>query len=394
MTDWIEGFLSYTSHITSPELFRKWAAIYTLGAAIERKVWIRTSSGVLYPNLYVVLVGPPGVGKTEVTWRCRDLLTSLGELHLAPSSVTKASLIDALNNANRHLIRPNETPAAIVFNSLQVVSNELGVLLPGYENEFMNTLTDLYDCKYYAETRRTRDLSIEIKAPQLSIMAACTPSYLNAVMPEGAWDQGFISRTFLIYNGEQVLRPLFEFASEDEEETKTLKALLKSKHKLYGKMSFTPGAAKRMEAWHISGGDPRPDHPKLFHYCSRRTVHALKLCLIASVSDSDELIVTEDHVGRAIDWLIEAELYMEEIFKEMGGGTHGEIIKDVWHFIFKAYMKAGKKSVNEARVINFVSQKTPAHNVARILEVMEKSNLIKRAMTDGYIGYIPLGKDQ
>lgn len=393
MRDWITDFMEQTQHITSPELFRRWAAIYTLAASLERKVWLRTSSGVIYPNLYVVLVGPPGVGKTEVTWRAREMLGALGDHHLAPSSVTKASLIDALNGAVRHIIRPNETPAAVVFNSLQIISNELGVLLPGYENEFMNTLTDLYDCKYYSETRRSKDIAIEIKSPQLSILAACTPSYLQSVMPEGAWDQGFVSRTFLIYSGDRVLRPLFEFADGESAEMKELKRELDVRGALFGKASFTPEAAQRMENWHMSGGAPAPDHPKLHHYNSRRTVHALKLSLVASVSDSLALVITEEHVGRAIDWLIEAEHYMEDIFKEMSSSSHGELLNEVWHFIFKAYNKAGKKPVHEHRVRNYIAQRTPAHNVERVIEVMLKAGLVERNMLAGYVGFIPKGKD-
>ena len=392
MSDWIGSFMAMTSHITSPEIFRKWAAIYTLSAAMERKVWVRTSSGVLYPNLYIVLVGPPGVGKTEAIWRGREALARLGTHHLAPGSVTKASLIDALNKAARHIVRPKETPASIVFNSLQVVSNELGVLLPAYDNEFMNTLQDLYDCKGYSETRRSRELAIEIKNSQLSILAGCTPSYLQALMPEGAWDQGFISRTLLIYSGERVLRPLFEFAEDNPDEAKFLQSELKIRSAAYGKVSFTPAAAARMEAWHSSGGVPKPEHPKLYHYTSRRTVHALKLSLIASMSESPDLIITEDHVGRAIDWLVEAEVYMEDIFKEMGATSHGDLLQDIWHFIFRAYNKEGKKPVKESRVLNYVSQRTPAHNVARTLEIMEQGQVIEKVMTSGYIGYIPKGK--
>lgn len=390
--DWITSFLAATTHITSPELFRKWTAIYTLSAALERKIWLRTSSGTLYPNLYVVLVGPPGVGKTEAIWRGREALAKLGTHHLAPASVSKASLVDALNKAARHIVRPKETPASIVFNSLQVVSNELGVLLPSYDNEFMNTLQDLYDCKGYSETRRSRELAIEIKNSQLSILAGCTPSYLQAIMPEGAWDQGFISRTLLIYSGERVLRPLFEFADEQPEEQKMLQEELKKRASVYGKVTFTREAVERMEAWHRGGGVPTPEHPKLYHYTSRRTVHALKLSVIASISEGPDLIITEDHIGRAIDWLIEAEVYMEDIFKEMGTTSHGELLQDIWHFIYKAYNKAGKKAVNEKRVLNYVAQRTPAHNVGRTLEIMEKGGVIEKVMTATHIGYIPKGK--
>jgi hypothetical protein len=392
MSDWITSFLASTSAITSPEIYRKWTAIYTLSAALERKVWIRTSSGVLYPNLYVVLIGPPGVGKTESIWRSRELIQALGTHHMAPSNVTKAALIDALNLASRHIIRPKETPASVIFNSLQIISNELGVLLPAYDTEFMNNLQDLYDCKNYSESKRSRETKIEIKNPQISLLAGCTPSYLQGIMPEGAWDQGFISRVILIYSGERVIRPLFEFAEIDTEETKMIQQGLKTRAALYGKITFEPDAITRLEQWHASGGEPRPEHPKLHHYCSRRTVHALKLSAVAAVSETAQLTVTGEHVARALDWLVEAEVYMEDIFKEMSSTSHGELLQDVWHFIYRAYNKEGKRSVNERRVLNYVAQRTPAHNVARTLEVMEKGGVIERVMKDGYIGYLPKGK--
>src|SRR5690606_31276805 len=122
------------------------------------------------------------------------------DIHIAPTSVTKASLIDALAAAERKIIRPGHDPSIITFNSLVVASDELGVFLPAYENDFMNVLTNIYDCRVYSETRRTSKVSIRMEAPQLNFTAATTPSYLTALLPEGAWDQGFLSRTILIYS--------------------------------------------------------------------------------------------------------------------------------------------------------------------------------------------------
>jgi hypothetical protein len=348
---------------------------------------------VIYPNIYVVLVAPPGVGKTEMTWRARDMWKALGDHHIAPSSVTKASLIDALDGAKRHVVRPNENPASILFNSLIIASDELGVLLPGYDSEFMNTLTTLYDCKHYSETRRSREVNINLKNPQLNILAACTPSYLTALMPEGAWDQGFASRVFLIYNGERVVRSLFSVVEENEEKEKRLKETLKEIGTFYGKMSFTQEAAEHIDHWHMNDGEPTPDHPKLFHYCTRRTVHALKLSMVASLSESREGVIQKDHVMRAIDWMIEAEHFMPDIFKAGGASSHSQLIEEIWYFIYKAYMKANKTPVNEGRVINYVQQRTPAHNVERVLHVMEKSGIIARTMGKTGIGYVPKGKE-
>lgn len=391
--DWITQFMAETEKAATPTIFTKWGAISAIAAALERKVWVRTAKGTLYPNLYVVLVAPPGVGKTLITGKVRKLLKTLGKHHIAPSSVTKASLIDALASANRHIVRPNEVPASVIFNSLQLVSDELGVLLPKYDTEFMAVLTALYDNEPYSETRRTKDLNIEVKHPQLNILAGCPPAYLSSTLPEGAWDQGFISRTFLIYSGDRILAPIFGEAA-DTEFSDELKQRLRSIAELYGKASFSPEAAQRLENWYMNGEEPKPDHPKLVSYNSRRIAHALKLSMIASVSESDSLVVEDDHVARAIDWMIEAEHYMTEIFKAMNNTSHSQLIEEVWYYVFNTFNREGKKPVNERRVINFVQQRTPAHNVARVLEVMEKSGIIVREMAAGGIGYKPKGRVQ
>lgn len=393
MQDWIEDFISYTSHITSPEMFRKWAGISLIAGAMERKTWVRTLGSDLYPNLYVILVAPPGVGKTEVTWRVRNMWKSLPTHHVARSSVTKASLIDDLNDGARSITRPAQVPAVLTFHSLLVSANELGVLIPAYDNEFMNVLTDLYDCKPYSESRRSRSIKIEIERPHLNILAACTPAYLTATLPEGAWDQGFTSRVILIYSGESVTRSLFEEVADNEELGKALKTRLKTIGDMSGKFTFEPEAAQLIDHWHMTGGKPRPDHPKLHHYNSRRTAHVLKLSMIASASNSQDMIIRKDHMQRALDWLTEAELHMPDIFKAMANTSHSQIIEEAWHFLFKAYNKAGRKPIAASRLINFLSQRTPAHNVARVLEVMENGGVIKRSLGKSGNEYTPIASE-
>jgi hypothetical protein len=383
--DWITDFIAATDHITSPALFRKWAGINAISGALERKVWFRTAGSVGYPNLYVVLVGPPGVGKTEIVYRVREQWAAVKTLHIASASVSKASLIDELNKATRHINRPQEVPAVNTYNSLLVASNELGVLLPAYDLSMMNTLQDLYDCKYYSETRRTRDISIEIKNPHITILAGCTPSYLSSVLPEGAWEQGFTARTIFIYSGDSIRVPLFEETKEPTEDWEGLKQRLKKISTLYGKVSFTKEAAELAQGWADSGGAPVPEHPRLFHYNTRRVLQMLKLSTIASCSRSESLIIEDFDVARAIDWLIEAESAMPDIFKAMTGSTHAQLIDDIYYFVFNAYNKSGKKPVDRSRLYNFVQNRTPAHNVDKVIEIMKKAGLVE----DQLNGYVP-----
>jgi hypothetical protein len=383
--DWINSFVEATEAISSPTIFRKWAAISAVSGALERKVWFRSAGSITYPNLYIVLVGPPGVGKTEIIFRVRDLWSGLKSHHVAPASVTKASLIDALNAGIRHISRPQEVPSSVVFNSTLIASDELGVLLPSYDLGMMNTLQHLYDCKVYTETRRGRDVAIEVKNPHISMLAGCTPSYLGSIMPEGAWEQGFTARTVFVYCGTPVRVPLFGPESTQNNAMKEVQKRLADISKLYGKVEFTPEAAERAQAWADNDCAPKPEHPRLIHYNTRRILQALKLSVIASASESDRLVIEAEHFSRAVDWLVEAEYYMPDIFKAMTGSTHAQLIEDIYYFVLKAYNAAGKKPVHTGRVFNFVQQRTPAHNVEKVLEIMVKANLLENQIG----GYVP-----
>lgn len=392
MADWISDFVHYTRHTGSPEIFRKWTAISIIGAALERKVWVWTKGSVLYPNAYIVLVAPPGVGKSEMTWRAGSFVRELKSHHVAHSSVTKAALIDNLKEAGRTVVREMEIPAVVNFNSLYICSNELGVLLPSYDPEFMNTLTDIWDNKAYSEKRRTKDLVIEMKNPQLNMLAACPPGYVMSMLPEGAWDQGFTSRTLFIYSGESIMVDLFDQPPEDDEGRKTLLESLKTIGSIYGKIEWEEEAKSVIRNWLSEGCPPAPDHPRLFAYLPRRIVHVLKLAMIMCISETQALVMKPDHILRAIDYLIEAELNMPDIFKAGGASSHARIIQETWHFLFKAFVKENKRPINQMRLINFVSNHVPAHQVQHVIAVMENSGLIARRLEPEGLAYIPLGK--
>jgi hypothetical protein len=382
LESWIDGFERYTEQLNSPPIFRKWVGIFTLACALERRVWAKMGPGILYPNLYLFLVGPPGAGKTAAANVARNLLMGIDDLHVAPTSVTRASLIDNLKEAERKVVRPRESPPIIEFNSLALLSNELGVLLPSYENDFMNVLTDLYDCHVYTESRRSKDTRIAIPAPQLNLMAATTPSYLNNLLPQGAWDQGFLSRTIMVYAGTPPRRSVFEDVTLATDLQKRLEHDLNEIYGLFGKVDFDPEVVAAVDAWHLSGGKPVPDHPKLQHYNTRRTAHLIKLMCISCVARSDDLVVVIDDFVEAMGWMSEAEAAMPDIFKSMVSGGDSQVIAETWHFAYKMYVK-NQVPITEQRLAMFLQERTPAHNIRNILEVMERAGILEEKMVQG-----------
>ena len=132
----------------SPDIFRKWAGISVISSVLERKVWSRSKGSQLFPNLYVVLVAPPGIGKSQIITRAERMLRQVPDIFVAPSSVTSASLVDTMQMAARKVLKPYYQQ----FNSVQVLTSEFQNFLPAYESQFMGLMTKLYDCELYRGT--------------------------------------------------------------------------------------------------------------------------------------------------------------------------------------------------------------------------------------------------
>lgn len=381
LKDWLDSFVKFTEKRPTHDLFRRWVAISIIAAVLERKVWVHTLGMDLYPNLFVILVSPPGGGKTVLTEMAHRFWADLKEHYIAPSSVSRASLIDALREAERRIVQPDKEPPILFFNSLYIALNELGTMISVYDNEFMTTLTDLYDNKQYGERKRTRDLNFVIKAPQINLLAGTQPSYLMNTLPEGAWDQGFTSRSLFIYAGEPEPQDLFGESALSDKLYQDLLNDLKVIGDLSGKITFTPEAAKAIGAWHNAKGPPRPDHPKLTYYNVRRSVHLLKLCQVASVLRGSDLKVSEADAARALSWLLEAEMYMPDIFKAMAQGGDSKVIEDTWYYAYTVYIR-DKKLLSEERIIEFIAARTPAHNVDRIFQLMMRLKLFEKELNE------------
>jgi Protein of unknown function (DUF3987) len=394
---WIESFLEYTEILPSPVLLRRWAAISFVAAAMERKVWVRTMGSDLYPNLYTFLVGPPGVGKGVAIAAGERIIREVPDLKIGPTDMTAAALIDALNEASRQIVLLHNPEPFVQFNSMMVISRELGVLIPAWEGTLMNNLTDIYDGYPVEQKRRGKDLLIRIVNPQINLLGACTPSYLNETMPQGAWDQGFISRSLLIYSGDRIARD--PFAEEDQGGFHAnlhddLLHDLKSISSEYGRIAFAADAASAIKAWVAGNCKPEPDHMRLQSYNARRLSHLLKLCMIASLSKRNDRLITLDDYAEAFNWLMEAEVHMPEIFKAMITGGDSVAMEEAWNYVWKVYSKE-LKPVAEHRVVHFLRERVPAHAVMRVLEVMVKSRMFEIAILDNkFQGYKPTTRMQ
>lgn len=390
LDNWIDSFMEWSSALPSPEIYRRWAGFSIVAGALERRCWSELSGGPLYPGMFILLVGEPAVGKTQAIRKTSYFWAACGELNVAPESLTKAALVDELDDAYRDF---DYLGHQYIISPVVISAEEFGVLLPEYDKRFLHTLCDLYDClDTYKERVRHRGKETVIDRPYIYILAGTTPSYLGEVLPEAAYSQGFTSRMMMIFSGSENTKPLFgKLLQQEELEAKLIKDLI-SIANLAGEFTWTEDAQKFVEHWNKTRKEDAPTHPKLIHYVGRRVLHGIKLAMTLSAARTNDLCLTLEDIETAKSYVVQAELLMPEIFKSMTTSSDASELEEVHRFLFYYCDKYGVESVPEHKLRHFMAKKIPVNRINDFLESMLKSRLVVEdgANVQGHKKYKPI----
>lgn len=383
-SDFVSDFMALTESQISPALFKRWSAIALVAGALERRVFAKTGGGAIFPNLYTLLVAPPGVGKFVIE-TVRELWTEtiepgtkLPAFHVASDSVTNASLMDELVKAKSVLVMPQGPP--LTYHSLLVAAEEFQVLLPAFDQQFIASLNSIYNNKkFHRESRRTGTVrEVVLENPQLNILGGAQPAYFASTFPEEAWATGFARRVIMVYSTETPTRSLW-FESEIEEGAREkMLAKLARLSQLKGSMRWHPAAAQALDIWHQAGGPPIPSHSKLAHYNRSRSVNSVKLATISAISRTGGFLIEKIDVERGLAWMIEVERLMPDIFREMIGRSDTQVIEEMHIYIMSLWAGNKTKPVDGGVIRRFLLQRVPHEKAETIIMAAEKANYIAR----------------
>lgn len=382
-----------TNGLPSPVIFRKWAAIQTLGAAMERRCWSSIFRDPIYANLFIWLVGPPGSGKSVGISVVRQMLARTGKFKLAPLRITRAGLEDAMAMAKK-IITVSKKEQKIYHYCIAMIP-ELGNFIPSHDTEFLNVLNYLYDNEpiYEWQTRGQGD-PVKIINPSISILGGIQPKYMAGLLPEEAWGMGATSRVIMVYSSDGI-KPklnLKKGAGVDPQQDlrKKLEKDLANIAGVEGQFLFSPDAMTYLEELYDTGLAPAPTHHRLQSYIPRRTLNLMKLSMAFSISESNELVLEKHHLAGAFNALLEVEELMPSIFTEMSSGTHDETIQEAWNYVFRQYLHTGKP-VQEAKLRYFLQRRIAVNMIGFTIDSMISTHMIKPiGKPEGFRSFEPL----
>jgi hypothetical protein len=383
LRNWITAYAEYTDATESPLQYHYFVGLSLIAAASKRQVWLDMSYFQIYPNLYVILVGPSGARKSIATGIGMQIADKVG-LRKFSDKITGAALIRDLANAQEK--RVEEGNSEIQFCSpVLIYASELGVFMgaDAYGSGVIADLTDLYDCPGKWEKKTIARDSELVLAPYVSMLAASTPQTLKDVIPQGAVGQGFTSRILFVWGGGRRKRiPVPAFSVGDKMLKENLIHDLKHISTLRGSFKFSVDGLDAYNRLYYDRPEPEDEFEdeRLRGYSSRKDIHALKLAMCFSLAERDDLVITAGDIAcarEAIEKSIDPGL--ANVFAGHGNETKSEDVVRVFKQIELATRKNGFASHAELLKRNYYH--LTSQNFAMVIETLAQSNAIEVVIT-------------
>lgn len=354
--NWIKGYLAYTHSNEAPEEFHLWMALTTIAGVLRRNVWFDMGYFTVYPNLFTVLVSPPGRCKKSTAMRLsREFLRKVDGINFTSDSISRERLIQDLSQC----LKDDQSP-------MTAYSSEFASLLTTSGMDMVVFLTDIYDSPSEWSHKTKMGGTQKITAPYLNLAGGTTPDWIARSLPLDTVGIGLTSRILFVYQDTPRVRPWRPVLSPEQIKLGDLLTYdLRQISTLQGQFQMTPDADKIYEAWYVARlenpntlGDPR-----LNGYFERKPVHVLKIAMVIAASRHDDLLITVEDLQLAWELLEATEAKMPKVFAAVGKNT---LAFDLVQFV-DAITAAGDGGITERELMQrFV------HNVRKeeLLEIL------------------------
>jgi hypothetical protein len=332
---WLGEYMDYTSSHEAPDLFHFWVGVSVICGAVRRNVYFEQGYYRVYPNIYAILVAPPGVCKKSTAANIGvDILQELPGINIIREKATPESLVKAMLDGT--IAQPISSDGLVMESQATafIFAPELAVFLgrETYNEGLIGILTTLFDCHNRWESMtvgRGRSLLHNI---HLCMLGATTPDLMNKVIPQSAFGGGFLSR--IIFAAKSRTPRCVPFPKlRDQLMRERLVAQLVRIAENRGQIVQSKEAEAWAIDWYIKHHKrmQAQDDLTLSGYLERKQDHMIKLCIVLLLSSGQDLILTPELYSQALSILNYTERTMGDAFTSIQttdvGKDHDRILK-------------------------------------------------------------------
>jgi hypothetical protein len=314
-----------------------------IAAALQRRIWIGHEEKPIFPNLYTILTGEPGMGKTQVLLpiiecmkfhkisnknesleKLRRYEETIGNKIMDPESIKTMLEMFTQQESGSYkgydeikqdpLVFPMG-PEAVTFetrrkntgikskmspngiythSSMVFVLEEISSLFPRQCEKVVNYLVKSYDCGDFEYHTKHQGIDI-VRKPCLNFIGGTTPKFMEDTFTDKLIGEGFSARTLFVYAAVPRSYRFGPSTYSPEQLQCKLDIIkhLKDLSELYGEVKYSPESLEYFRQYfeEILPTKRANFHPKLTPYYARKNIHAPKLAMAIHFSYSLDMVL-------------------------------------------------------------------------------------------------------
>lgn len=390
----MDSYLDLVDHTEAPTLFHRWCFISVVSALLHRRTRIQMATGNVFPNQFVVLIGPPGARKSTAINMASELIRKAGYKNCTVGRVSPEQFlvdlkygIDALriDVDNMNLTLDAKLGESGISHTL-IQAGELQDFLGTHNVSYLSLLTNLWDNPADYPYRTRSGAAELIKQPAINLLGGATHTTFKKVFPLDVLGQGLLSRFILVHGAgsrKKIWMPPPLDAGLQQQIVTALNHILIGTA-LPTEFKFTEEAAIFSRALYEVEESELLDH-RFQHYTNRRNDHYLKLCMaIAAMNFHQELTIEDCFLANTI-------LTYTEKFMPLALGEFGlDHAADNAEFLFQLIKKNPEGMTLNAIVENGLTVFKSTSDIAACLVKLSLAKRIEKITVAGQISYIPI----
>lgn len=376
LDNWLDSYHEFCKNTEPPLSYHRWIGLGCIASALQRKVFMTWGMERIYPNLYIVLLGPAAQTRKSTALKIgEDIVNSLQIPMLGQDNSTAAIIRDIKNSFFNWTEEDGSIKVQSAVTSFQ---SELAVFLGARNTELQAYMTDWYDCPSTWK-RVTKHQGIDdIPGMCFCLIGAMAPDWIPHVFSPESIGGGFTSRVMFVSETKKertIADPTLY--PPDEQLKKDLIHDLEIIHRMAGEFKMAPDAKDFYVDWYEKddaevqrGNFPIKDTS--FHtYCGRRPTLLRKLSMVIAAAAGNELLIRLEDIQLALKFMQEAEAKLPGTFDAVGRS----IVSQQLAIIISLIQARGqvKKSVLLREVYKDVTQEA----LQEVETTLEQTKLVK-----------------
>lgn len=339
-----DDYMRMTQGTSPAEEFHIGTMLSVLSTIAGRRFWFDFGPYKFYTNLYVGLVGDPGLAKTSAMSRGKNIVRAAQICPIAASQETKEYISQQMSSTLDG--KPKKVPFAgqrfvtieghqREYNQYAIFATELVNFIAVNPQGFLDFLTTVWDEPIYEVKTKHQGQDLVV-GPYITFLACMTPSSLQGYLKQSILSGGFARRTMWFYAAHDNAVPIPSYDKEQElAELRCIDFAEQMKTKC-GVFRWTDETkAFYLDWFHENNAAWKDRHPATRGWFKSKGEILFKLSMLIALAEEEgeRLVIELPYYKLAMYYCSMVEKNLERVFEGAGINPASAVASQICHML-------------------------------------------------------------